>query len=607
MIASTLLKIFFVFLTHLVTTVPYTVKKLIHFVIVLLFVGYQNSKAQTDIFHDSRVAAVLKQAAAGDPDLLLFGRKSAGNYVNMAVLDKKHRTLSWFTCYGQQYDVVQLLDNQYEAVLSKKVEPFDLCKHFYLENLAFTEDAESQFRQLGNAALGDTSRNRQAVYNYPQVKAAASTLQKVMAMESLLKKYSLQLYLLDAKSPHHLRHNDSLTLREPLAGRMIRRGDTTTYYNAYPLSAATRIVLCQKTPERMFVYDSRAQLIDSVPLKPGKFAALLKTQEDVFLLYRGWLELQSQQIMYDKLETAERLNRRDTGLYTQAYLLDNEDQLSRALLELQAQQLIIERKISRLLLPEDRMVDHILREHYTNAGPEISYAPGIGFAYTVNYVRGQKNYELGEHRGNVMAVVSDKKNAIDGNTDGVIDYYVADVINANDYYPFGSLMPGRTNNNDKKYRYGFNGKENDDEVKGEGNQQDYGMRIYDPRIGRFLSTDPLTKSFPQLTPYQYSENQPIWAIDMDGLERYIVTNWYTKEGDLVKVTIKGIRARDTKRMVDLDFKQANGGDLTNKDVYTRYLYLNGKQKSPSTSKAGLSDDEKKSFREPNVLEQMAVT
>jgi RHS repeat-associated protein len=41
------------------------------------------------------------------------------------------------------------------------------------------------------------------------------------------------------------------------------------------------------------------------------------------------------------------------------------------------------------------------------------------------------------------------------------------------------------------YRYGFNGKGNDNEVKGIGNQQDYGMRIYDPRLGRFLSVDPL--------------------------------------------------------------------------------------------------------------------
>jgi RHS repeat-associated protein len=50
------------------------------------------------------------------------------------------------------------------------------------------------------------------------------------------------------------------------------------------------------------------------------------------------------------------------------------------------------------------------------------------------------------------------------------------------------------------YRYGFNGKENDNEVKGEGGQQDYGMRIYDPRLGKFLSVDPLAKEYPMLTP-----------------------------------------------------------------------------------------------------------
>jgi RHS repeat-associated protein len=68
------------------------------------------------------------------------------------------------------------------------------------------------------------------------------------------------------------------------------------------------------------------------------------------------------------------------------------------------------------------------------------------------------------------------------------------------------------------YRYGFNGKEKDDEVKGTGNQQDYGFRIYDTRLGRFLSTDPLFKEYAYYTPYQFSGNTPIQAIDRDGLE-----------------------------------------------------------------------------------------
>jgi RHS repeat-associated protein len=69
-----------------------------------------------------------------------------------------------------------------------------------------------------------------------------------------------------------------------------------------------------------------------------------------------------------------------------------------------------------------------------------------------------------------------------------------------------------------KYRFGFNGKENDGEVKGDGNQQDYGMRIYDPRLGKFLSVDPFTKDYPMLSPYQFAGNSPVGGIDLEGGE-----------------------------------------------------------------------------------------
>jgi len=83
-------------------------------------------------------------------------------------------------------------------------------------------------------------------------------------------------------------------------------------------------------------------------------------------------------------------------------------------------------------------------------------------------------------------------------------------------------MPGRTYSASSSYRYGFNGKENDNEVKGDGNQYDYGFRIYDSRIGRFLSVDPLIDKYPELTPYQFSSNSPIANVDVDGQESY----WY---------------------------------------------------------------------------------
>jgi hypothetical protein len=44
------------------------------------------------------------------------------------------------------------------------------------------------------------------------------------------------------------------------------------------------------------------------------------------------------------------------------------------------------------------------------------------------------------------------------------------------------------------------------------------MRIYDSRLGRFLSVDPITQEYPELTPYQFASNRPIDGIDLDGLE-----------------------------------------------------------------------------------------
>jgi RHS repeat-associated protein len=68
------------------------------------------------------------------------------------------------------------------------------------------------------------------------------------------------------------------------------------------------------------------------------------------------------------------------------------------------------------------------------------------------------------------------------------------------------------------YRYGFNGKEKDDEVEGAGNEYDFGDRIYDPRLGRFFSIDPKFKKFSDLSPYNFAGNSPILMIDKDGGE-----------------------------------------------------------------------------------------
>ncbi len=148
---------------------------------------------------------------------------------------------------------------------------------------------------------------------------------------------------------------------------------------------------------------------------------------------------------------------------------------------------------------------------------------------TRTYRRGWKNYELSNHLGNVLVTITDKKYGVPISGDTLIDYYLADDIQVQDYYPFGMRMPNRGAGG-VSYRYGFNGKETENDVKGIGNEQDYGMRIYDPRLGRFLSVDPLTKSYPWYTPYQFAGNKPIQAIDLDGEEEKHYTLIKNKDG-----------------------------------------------------------------------------
>jgi RHS repeat-associated protein len=70
--------------------------------------------------------------------------------------------------------------------------------------------------------------------------------------------------------------------------------------------------------------------------------------------------------------------------------------------------------------------------------------------------------------------------------------------------------------NGAAYRYSFNGAERDDELKGSGNSLDFGDRIYDPRLGRWMSVDPLFKIYPEISPYAYCANNPIRYKEVDG-------------------------------------------------------------------------------------------
>ena len=125
--------------------------------------------------------------------------------------------------------------------------------------------------------------------------------------------------------------------------------------------------------------------------------------------------------------------------------------------------------------------------------------------------------------------------------------------NCKDYYPFGMIMPGGADNNgdgdfydegDRRlnfsgasYRYGFNGMEKEDDMTA--NHYDFGARIYDGRIGRWLAVDPEWYLYTSISDYSFALDNPIFYIDYDGgivkdKNGKLITEADLKSGDLSK-------------------------------------------------------------------------
>jgi RHS repeat-associated protein len=84
------------------------------------------------------------------------------------------------------------------------------------------------------------------------------------------------------------------------------------------------------------------------------------------------------------------------------------------------------------------------------------------------------------------------------------------------------------------YRFGFNGYEREDDIAGQGSVIDFGMRVYDARLGRFFSVDPI--SYEYWSPYQYDANSPISNKDILGMGNGDPDKHKVKDGE----TMSGI-------------------------------------------------------------------
>ena len=100
-----------------------------------------------------------------------------------------------------------------------------------------------------------------------------------------------------------------------------------------------------------------------------------------------------------------------------------------------------------------------------------------------------------------------------GNVSTVADA-TGNLVQQNRYYPFGLPTAETGNSEQDKQPYKYNGKELD-RTNGL-NWYDYGARMYDPALCRFLTMDPLAEKYYGISPYAYCGNNPVRFVDPDG-------------------------------------------------------------------------------------------
>ncbi len=175
-----------------------------------------------------------------------------------------------------------------------------------------------------------------------------------------------------------------------------------------------------------------------------------------------------------------------------------------------------------------------------------------------NLREGNRVYELTNHLGNVLATVPDVVNAIDTSNDAARDYYEAYIQSAQDYYPFGMIQPGRTIATNE-YRFGFNGQERTDEIKGIGNHNTALYWEYDTRLGRRWNIDPIQQF--NFSDYSVLSLNPIFNIDPEGNSSSPIFD--SKSGDYLGSDSEGF---DKGEVLYMDKDKYNELSINNQKV-----------------------------------------
>ena len=141
------------------------------------------------------------------------------------------------------------------------------------------------------------------------------------------------------------------------------------------------------------------------------------------------------------------------------------------------------------------------------------------------------------------------------------------------------------------YRYGFNGQEKDNEVKGKGNSYDFKFRVYDSRICKFFSVDPLSPEYPWNSIYAFAENDLIRGIDLEEFEVFYMSDG-TRIGKFGEsIEVKLVNEGYTIEQAELALSLANSGAISSELIQSTINYTttsSGMYESELNARAFLS-------------------
>ena len=175
-------------------------------------------------------------------------------------------------------------------------------------------------------------------------------------------------------------------------------------------------------------------------------------------------------------------------------------------------------KVEFINTPEGRAIPKA--SIWTNPNGTLVSPPGATSTWTYEY-------QLKDHLGNLRVACrcgDPKRNTNNGNIQANANREPTKAVQTEDYdawgLSFGSNQTPPPGAGGLNHRYLYNGKEQVQDLNI--GLYEYGFRWYDTQIAKFVQVDPLADEYSYKSTYDYAENTPIQAIDLDGLEAFFV-------------------------------------------------------------------------------------